>query len=100
MYRKYNKKYLEKKYKDPLPPLSEDERIYFNVPYTARQFASYAHCGFDSERKLWFTGHLNRELEALVELYGVNEEYTSKKALKLLEEELEKRKKAYKNSSL
>ena len=29
---RYNKKYITKKIDDPLPPLPEDECIYFNVP--------------------------------------------------------------------
>ncbi len=85
---RYNKKYIEKKINDPLPPLPEDERIYLNVPYMARDFARYSHCGFDPEKKLWFTGSLNRNLCALVELYGVNEA-TTEKAKRLLKEKLE-----------
>lgn len=65
---RYNKKYIAKKIDDPLPPLPEDERIYFNVPYMARDFAKYSHCGFDPEKKLWFTGSLNANLYALVRL--------------------------------
>ena len=84
---RYNRKYLEKIIKDPLPPLPEDERIYLNVPYMARDFARYSHCGFDPEKKLWFTGSLNRNLYALVQLYGVNE-VTSEKAKRLLKEKL------------
>ena len=84
---RYNKKYLEKKFNDPLPPLPEDERIYFNVPYMARDFAQYSHCGFDPEKKLWFTGCLNANLYFLVELYGVNDT-TSDKARQLMEEQL------------
>ena len=72
---------------DPLPPLPEDERIYLNVPYMARDFARYSHCGFDPERKLWFTGSLNRNLYSLVDLYGVNEA-TSEKAMGLMKAKL------------
>lgn len=85
---RYNKKYVEKKINDQLPPLPEDERIYLNVPYMARDFARYSHCGFDPGKKLWFTGSLNRNLYALVELYGVNEA-TAEKAKRLLKEKLE-----------
>lgn len=80
-------KYWKKKMENPLPPLPEDERIYLNVPYMARDFAKYCHCGFDSERKLWFTGCKNAHLDSLVGLYGVNEA-TTEKARKLLEEAL------------
>lgn len=84
---RYNKKYIAKKIDEPLPPLPEDERIYFNVPYMARDFAKYSHCGFDPKKKLWFTGSLNANLYALVRLYGVNEA-TSEKAMQLLREKL------------
>lgn len=82
-YEQRMRKYWQKKLEDPLPKLPEDERIYLNVPYMARDFAKYSHCGFDSERKLWFTGSLNRNLYDLVELYGVNEA-TSEKAKALM----------------
>lgn len=68
---------------NPLPPLQEEERIYLNVPYMSRDFAKYSHCGFDPEKKLWFTGPLNTYLHELVTLYGVNEA-TSEKAMQLL----------------
>ncbi len=45
-------------------------------------------CGFDPERKLWFTGSLNRNLYDLVELYGVNEA-TSEKAKALMKAKLD-----------
>ncbi len=86
---RYNKRYMEKILEDPLPPLAEDERIYFNVPYMANGFAKLSHCGFDPEKKLWFTGPHNANLRSLVELYGVNEA-TSEKARQLLKEKLEK----------
>lgn len=63
-----------------LPRLEEDERIYLNVDYIAGGFAKYAHCGFDKDKKLWFTGSLNANLQALIELYGINK-ITSEKAL-------------------
>lgn len=85
---RYNKKYIQKKLEDPLPPLQEDERIYLNVTYKTKPFAQYAHCGFDSEKKLWFTGSLNAHLHELVKLYGVNEA-TSEKAKQLLKEKLD-----------
>ena len=82
-----NKKYLQKKLDNPLPPLKEDERIYLNVPYANRDLAKYCNCGFDREKKLWFTGCLNSRLYVLVKAYGVNEA-TSEKARKLLEKSL------------
>ena len=87
-FMRYNRKYIDKIIEDPLPPLPEDERIYLNVPYMARDFARYSHCGFDPEKKLWFTGSLNRNLRALVELYGVNK-VTSEKAKQLLKTKTE-----------
>ena len=86
---RYSKKYTEKIINDPLPPLPEDERIYLNVQYNKKGFAKIANCGFDAERKLWFTGSRNTYIKALVDLYGINES-TSKKALQLLKERLEK----------
>lgn len=86
-YRQAKKKYWQKKLENPLPPLPEDERIYLNVPYTNRFFAKGCHCGFDTERKLWFTGCLNSMLFTLVDVYGVNEA-TSEKARKLMNEQL------------
>ena len=85
----YNRKYLKKKFDNPLPRLPEDERIYFNVPYKARDFAKYANCRFDPDKKLWFTGCLNSKLYCLVDIYGVNEN-TSEKARQLMNEQLEK----------
>ncbi len=84
---KYNEKYIKKIIKDPLQPLQEDERIYLNVPYKARQFAKCTNCGFDSERKLWFTGSFNSNLCGLVKRYGINEA-TSEKAKRLLKEKI------------
>lgn len=84
---RYNRKYLKKIIEDPLPPLPEDERIYLNVPYMNRDFAKYSNCGFEPKRKLWFTGVLNRNLYALVQLYGVNDA-TSEKAKRLLKEKI------------
>ena len=85
---RYNKKYIQKKLEDPLPRLQEDERIYLNATYKTKSFAQYAHCGFDSEKKLWFTGSYNFHLSELVKLYGVNEA-TSEKARQLLKEKLD-----------
>lgn len=48
-YEQRMRKYWQKKLEDPLPKLPEDERIYLNVPYMARDFAKYSHCGFDPE---------------------------------------------------
>lgn len=86
---RYNKKYIKQIIENPLPPLPEDERIYFNVPYMARDFAKYAHCGFDKDKKLWFTGCLNTHLRSLVGLYGINDA-TSEKARQLLQQQLNK----------
>lgn len=88
-YQQSRNKYFEKKFENPLPKLKEDERIYLNVPYMARDFAKYCHCGFDDEKKLWFTGCLNANLYSLVELYGINS-VTSNKAVGLMKEQLEK----------
>ena len=79
----YRARYWKKRLENPLPPLPEDERIYFDVAYMARDFAKLCHCGFDAERKLWFTGALNANLHALVCAYDVHPA-TSKKARKLL----------------
>ena len=87
-YEQYKAKYWKKKMENPLPPLPDDERIYLNVPYMARDYAKYSHCGFDSDRKLWFTGCLNANLYFLVDLYGVNE-VTSEKALALMKAKLD-----------
>lgn len=87
-YNQARAKYWKKKIENPLPPLPEDERIYLNVPYMARDFARYSHCGFDPDRKLWFTGCMNANLYFLVDLYGVNEA-TSEKALALMKAKLD-----------
>ena len=84
---RYNRKYIEKIMKDPLPLLLEEDRINLNAPYMARGFAKHSNCGFDGERKLWFTGINNSNLVALVKLYGVNEA-TSVKMKQLLEEKM------------
>lgn len=81
-------KYLEKKRRNPLPPLKKNERIYLQVTYYDKYYAQYCHCGFDAEIKLWFTGCLNSNLCSLVKLYGVHSA-TSKKAMKLLRERCE-----------
>lgn len=92
-YKKTRAKYWKKIAENPLPPLPEDERIYLNVPYMAKDFAKYSRCGFDAERKLWFTGCLNANLYSLVELYGVNKA-TSQKAIKLMKNRLKTTEKA------
>lgn len=89
-YNQAKARYWKKRMENPLPPLPEDERIYLNVPYMARDFARYSHCGFDGEIKLWFTGCKNANLEDLIYLYGINDA-TSDKARKLLEDELASR---------
>jgi len=86
---KYSRRYLEKVIENPLPPLAEDERIYLNVPYMARAFAQSANCGFDQKRRLWFAGSANSNLQALVELYGINDA-TTEKARQMLEARLAK----------
>lgn len=82
--RNYRGKYFRKMLESPLPKLTENERIYLNVPYICSGFARECHCGFDREKKLWFTGAYNSWLDALVELYGVDEEHTSSDAMRLL----------------
>lgn len=66
----------------------EDERIYFNVPNTAKKLAKFANCCYDSEKKLWFTYSNNDLLSVLVDYYSVNES-TSEKAMKLLKAKTE-----------
>lgn len=56
----------------------------------AKDFAQYSHCGFDTKRKLWFTGCLNANLRSLIRLYTVNEA-TSEKALALMNAKLNKK---------
>ena len=85
-----SKKYYEKITNDPLPPLEEDERIYLNVSYKARGFAKVTNCGFDTIKKLWFTGVHNTFILQLVDLYGVNNE-TSEKAMTLLKDKIDSR---------
>ena len=85
----YNRSKDWKKVMDnPLPLLQEDERIYLNVPYEANGFAKRTKCGYDPDRKLWFTGSLNANLRYLVVLYGVNKA-TSEKAMAMLKAKLE-----------
>lgn len=85
-----NKKYLENMKTNHLPVLKEEERIYLTVSYKANGFAKCCNCGYDSEKKLWFTGLANSNLKALVDLYGVNEA-TSERMIQLLEEKLNNR---------
>ena len=66
----------------------EDERIYFNVPHTAKKLAKFANCFYDSEKKLWYTYSNNELLSALVGWYEVHGA-TSKKAMKLLKAKTE-----------
>lgn len=75
---------MRKNWKPSLPLLPEDERLYLNVPYANRGFARACHCGFDSTRKLWFTGCKNTFIDELIEVYGLNEEATTEKAKQLL----------------
>ena len=76
-------------FKNPLPLLPEDERIYFNIHYMERDIAKMWHCRFDPQRKLWFTGCLNSRLKLLVAWFEINE-VTSLKARKLMQDALEK----------
>ena len=82
---RYSKRYLEKIKMNPLPRLCEDERIYLNVPYKTNQFAKATNCGFDSTKKLWFTGPHNTYIYELIDLYGINE-ITSENARNILKE--------------
>lgn len=77
----------KRKYK--LPPLEENERIYFDVAYEVNGLARYCHCGYDENKKLWFTGCHNANLKVLSNAYKINEN-TSEKAMKQLEEALKK----------
>lgn len=79
-----NRRYYKAIADNPLPELDEDERIYLKVPYQGRGFAKMCHCGFDSEKKLWFTGAYNSSLDALLSLYPLDEEHTSDRAKELL----------------
>lgn len=83
------KRYLKRKIDCPLPRLTDNEKIYLKVPYARRGFAKMCHCGFDREKKLWFTGAYNGWLDALVDLYGVDEEHTSDDARELMRIALE-----------
>lgn len=85
----FRTRYLRKMLESPLPRMTDNERIYLNVAYMDRRFARDCHCGFDRERKLWFTGAYNSNLYYLVKLYGVDEEHTSADAMELLRLALE-----------
>ena len=65
--------YLRKLIDSPLMGFAGNERVCLKVPNTASGFARCCHCGFDEEEGLWFAGAYNAELDALVELYGVDE---------------------------
>ena len=65
----------------------ENEKIYFNIPYETNGLAKATHCGYDPEKKLWFTGCDNTNIVVLIKRYGINEN-TSENAMKLLEETL------------
>lgn len=82
--RGYRSRYVKKMIECPLPELTDNERIYLNVTYRDKQFARACHCGFDRERKLWFTGAYNSNLYGLVRLCGVDEEHTSEDAKALM----------------
>lgn len=72
-----------------LPPLEEHERIYFDVPYNKNGLAKCTHCGYDPDKKLWFTGIHNNNLYGLVKAYGINKE-TTEIMRKQVDEVLEK----------
>lgn len=55
-YEQRMRKYWQKKLEDPLPKLPEDERIYLNVPYMARDFAKYSKRGLKSPLLFWVQG--------------------------------------------
>lgn len=82
------RRYKRKKIEDSLPELTDNERIYLKVPYMGRGFARTCHCGFDDEKKLWFTGAYNAWLDALVDVYEVDER-TSEDARALMQIALE-----------
>lgn len=82
-----SKRYLKAMLENPLHPLPEDERIYFNTSFAERGIARACNCRFDRERKIWFTGCKNSKLELLISWFGINEA-TSEKAMELMQAEL------------
>ena len=82
------KRYYCKQTTKRLSKLQEDERIYLNVPFNKKEFASFSNCGFDSSKKLWFTGINNTFLQELIELYGVNSSTSPQTMLILKEKQL------------
>ena len=80
---------MTKRYKKTLPPLEENEKIYFNIPYETNGLAKATHCGYDPEKKLWFTGCNNTNIVVLIKRYGINEN-TSENAMKLLKEAIKR----------
>lgn len=68
-----NRRYMKAVMENDLPEIAEEERIYLKVRYNNRQFAQTCQCGFDDERKLWFTGIKNSNLYALIRLYGLHD---------------------------
>ena len=90
---RYNKKYMKMAMENRLPRLSENERIYLNVPFGAIGFAKQLNCGFDPEKKLWFTGPLNTNIINIVNHFGVNE-ITSERARELLNQKIDSREEA------
>lgn len=74
-----------------LPPLKPEERIYLKTTYETKDFAKAAHCKFDDEKKLWYTGSYNRYLSQLIDMYGIHPE-TAEKVLEMLKARTEDKK--------
>ena len=83
-----NEKILAEEVGRPIAEVARGRAYLSECAVYGKDFAKYSHCGFDPERKLWFTGSLNRNLYDLVELYGVNEA-TSEKAKALMKAKLD-----------
>ena len=80
-------KYIKQDVKRALGPVPKDKRIYLHIDYKPRRFSEYSNCRFDPEKKLWFTGPYNTNLEALIDTYGIHEA-TSETALAVLKDKL------------
>ena len=84
---RYSQKYLKVMIQHKLNQLPEEDRIYLNVEYTDRWFARHCHCGFDTNKKIWFTGCKNTNIDLLIDCYGIHD-ITSDKARHSLKAEL------------
>ncbi len=51
---------------------SDNERVYFRVPFCDKRFVRKRRCDFDPIRKLWYTDVANTYLAELVVRYGVD----------------------------